>query len=457
MPPPEKLRVGYVVKRYPRYSETFIVREILAHEQAGLAIEIFSLRPPNDGYFQDLIARVRGRVNYLYLPADGLLPEPLAGATLTASHFWKALLEASRSLPGLWAALDEMREEQARDVYQALQLAREVRQKNLHHLHAPFASDAATVARLGARLAGVTYSFTARAKDIFHDSVCSDDLGRKLRDAAGVVTISDFHLDYLRATYGSLAAHVQRIYNGLDLQEFPYQTPYQRPAVIVAVGRLVEKKGFGDLIEACALLAARKRAFRCRIIGGGRLRGALEAQIVRLGLETQVELAGPLPQALVIKEMHNAAVLAAPCIVGADGDRDGLPNVIQEALALGTPVVTTDVTGIPEVVRHGATGLQVPQRDPASLSAALEQLLTDRDLRVRLAAAGRRLIEAEFDIHRNTERRRAIFRAAVARGRVPRLESEHADSSGHFGSTSSTYPLAPAAQRVDEGVAQETA
>ena len=112
----EPYRVGYVVKRYPRYSETFIVREILAHERAGVAIEIFSLRPPDDGHFQDLIARVQGRVNYLYMPAEGLLPEPLAGATLTAAHLWKALVEAGGSMPDLWQALDEMRDEEARDV-----------------------------------------------------------------------------------------------------------------------------------------------------------------------------------------------------------------------------------------------------------------------------------------------------------------------------------------------------
>src|SRR5262249_53670983 len=119
----EPLQVGYVVKRYPRYSETFIVREILAHEAAGLAVEIFSLRAPNDGHFQDLIARVRARVNYLYLPAEGLLPETLSAATLTAAHFWKAVTEASAALPGLWPALGEAHEAEARDVYQALQLA----------------------------------------------------------------------------------------------------------------------------------------------------------------------------------------------------------------------------------------------------------------------------------------------------------------------------------------------
>jgi glycosyltransferase involved in cell wall biosynthesis len=407
---PDSFRVGYVVKRYPRYSETFIVREILSHERAGLDIEIFSLRPSNDGHFQDLIARVRARVNPVYFPADGLLPETLSAASLTASHFWKSLGEASTVLPDLWDTLGEVIDEEARYVYQALSLACAVRRGRIQHLHAPFASEAASVARLAARLAGITYSFTARAKDIFHDNVRPDDLRRKLKDASGVVTISDFHLSYLRETYGGLADHVIRVYNGLDLEEFPYTEPRQRPPVILAVGRLVEKKGFADLIDACALLVARGRRFRCRIVGAGGLKDDLQAQIVGLGLSGLVELVGPRPQAEVIREMQDAAMLAMPCIVGRDGDRDGLPNVIQEALALGTPVISTDVTGIPEVVRDGETGLQVPQGDSPALADALESLLLDPDLRVRLARGGRALIEADFDIRRNTARRRALFR-----------------------------------------------
>ena len=414
MLPSEQLRVGFVVKRYPRYSETFIVREILAHERAGLAIEIFALRPPNDGYFQDLIGRVRGCVNYLYLPREGLLSEPLLAATLTANHYWSALTEASEILPDLWAGLGDLRNAQARDIYYAVHLAREVRLKRLNHLHAPFASDAATVARLGARLAGVSYSFTARAKDVFHESVQPDDLRQKLRDASGVVTVSDYHLDYLRQTYGPLASHVQRIYNGLDLDEFPYEAPQDRPRRIVAVGRLVEKKGFADLIDACALLSRKGCSFSCRIIGNGPLEANFSAQIARLGLEARVVLIGPRPQREVIEEMQSAAALAAPCIVCQDGDRDGLPNVIQEALALGTPVISTDVTGIPEIVRHGETGLLVPQHDPPALAAALERLLSDTALRVDLATHARRFMEAEFNIHRNTARRRALFQSAVA-------------------------------------------
>jgi colanic acid/amylovoran biosynthesis glycosyltransferase len=417
---PNDFRVGYVVKRYPRYSETFIVREILAHERAGLDIEIFALRPCNDGQFQDLIARVRGRVNYLYFPSEGRLPEALTSATVLATHLWNAMCQATAVLPNVWSALDEARDEEARDVYQALALAVEIRRKNIDHLHAPFASDCCTIARLAAGYAGITYSFTARAKDIFHHNVRHDDLRRKLRDAAGVITISDYHLDYLRKTYGPLAHKVQRVYNGLDLEEFPYRSPRLRPPVVLAVGRLVEKKGFADLVEACALLAERGRDYHCRIIGTGPCKGELAARIEQLGLQERIELVGPLPQNEVAKQMHCAAALAMPCIVSRDGDADGLPNVIQEALALGTPVVTTDVTGIPEVVRHNQTGLQVPQHAPAELAAALDRLLINADLRERLASQARQLMESEFNIHRNTERRRAVFRAAILGDRVIR-------------------------------------
>ncbi len=405
------LRVGYLVKRYPRYSETFIVREILAHEKAGMEVEIFSLRPPNDGHFQELIARVKGRVNPLYFPSEGLLPETLASAMLPASHFWETLKRVALDAPEIWFNLEELKDARAPEVYQALSLAHEIRQKGIDHLHATFASDAATVARLASKLTGVSYSVTARAKDIFHDSAQREDLIRKFQDASGVITISDYHLQYLVDHFGLSRDHITRVYNGLDLTEFPYSSPFDRAPMILSVGRLVEKKGFGDLINACGILRDRGLRFGCRIVGAGKLRAELEQQVHRLDLVDQVRLVGPMPQSGVIEEMRRAAVMALPCIVGADGDRDGLPNVIQESLALGTPVVTTDVTGIPEVVRDEDTGLQVPQRDAVALARAIERLLLDPSLRVRLAEGARRMMETDFDIDRNAARRRAVFQA----------------------------------------------
>ncbi len=397
MSPAKPPRIGYVVKRYPRYSETFIVNEILAHEAAGWDLEIFALRPPVDTHFQDALARVRAPVTYL------------PGSGLKATDFWQSLEAASAELPGLWAKLEAARGEAPRDVHAAVHLARAARLRGLTHLHAHFASSATSVARMAARFADLPYSFTAHAKDIFHESVDPADFRRKLREAAAVVTVSDFNLAFLRERYGVDARRVARIYNGLDLDRFPFSAPGERPPEILAVGRLVEKKGFSDLLEACAHLRDRGVSFSCRIIGGGDLEAALRARIERLDLGAHVCLSGPRPQREVIERLRRAAVFAAPCVVGSDGNRDGLPTVLLEAMALGTPCVSTDVTGIPEALRDGETGLQVPRRAPAALADALARLLSDAELRVRLATAARRLIETSFDVHRNAARLRNLF------------------------------------------------
>jgi colanic acid/amylovoran biosynthesis glycosyltransferase len=211
----------------------------------------------------------------------------------------------------------------------------------------------------------------------------------------------------LRRTYGADAARVHRIYNGLDLDQFPYESPEHRPARIVTVGRLVEKKGVADLVEACAVLHGRAVAFHCDIVGTGPLEPELRDLIRRLGLEERVRLLGPRPRSEVIAHVRRAAVFA-------DGDRDGLPTVLVEAMALGTPCVSTDVTGIPELLRPDDGGLIVPQHDPRALATALERLLADPALRVRLATRARRRVEAEFDIRRTTARLRAIFGQAGA-------------------------------------------
>lgn len=392
--------MGYVVKLYPRYSETFIVNEILAHERAGLELEIFSLRPPENGYFQDAISRVRAPVTYV--PARGVKIE----------DFWLALEEAAEMLPGIWSKLEAARGEEGRDVYQAVVLAREIRLRGVGHLHAHFASLPTSVARLAARFAGVPYTFTAHAKDIFHEDVRPEDLSRKLADAAAVVTVSEYNLEYLREFYGPAAGRVQRIYNGMDLERFPYESPEHRPPRIIGVGRLVEKKGLSDLVDACSILERQGRDFECQIIGSGPLEEELRSQIERLGLQDKVELAGPRPQSELVEHVQGAAVFAAPCVVGSDGNRDGLPTVLLEAMALGTPCVSTAVTGIPEVIRDEKTGLMAIQHDPVSLAASLERLLADPALRERLAAQARRLIEEEFDEQRNAARVREVFEAA---------------------------------------------
>jgi colanic acid/amylovoran biosynthesis glycosyltransferase len=394
-------RVAYVMKVYPRFSETFIVNEILAHEAAGLEVDIFSLRPPQETHFQDAIARVRGGVTYL---PDG---------AVKAETFWQALRDAA-ALPGFHAGMAAAQTASATEVHAALALARTIRPRAIVHVHAHFASAATTVARIAAAFAGVTYSFTAHAKDIFHESVRHDDLLQKLADAAAAITVSDYNVKYLRQRFGAVARGVRHVNNGLELKRFPYRPPVDDRRGVVAVGRLVEKKGFSTLIDACALLKDRGVAVECEVIGGGELESALRTQIARLGLHEWVSLTGPQPQSAVVQAVSNASVLAMPCVVGGDGNRDGLPTVLLEAMALGTPCVSTDVTGIPEVIQHDRTGLIVPQHDAEALAAAIEQLLEDATRRRRLAAAAREQIDAKFDSCRTAQELRAIFAACVS-------------------------------------------
>ena len=403
-------RVAYVCKMYPRLAETFILNEIIAHERDGLDMEIFSLRAPTDGRFHHDLATVRAHVTYL------------PGPSVKADHFWTALCRHQMNRKQTRTFLEIAEPEEAGDIYQALSLAKAVRERGITHIHAHFATAATTVARLASHLTGIPYTFTAHAKDIFHESVVDEDLGRKLRDAAAVVTVSDFNLAYLRDRYGSDADSVQRIYNGLDLDQFSYTPPRGRPPMIIGVGRLVEKKGFADLIAACAILKDRGRRFECEIIGGGVLRSDLDAQVESLGVGDRVHLLGQRSRDEVNRRLRLAALTAVPCVVSTNGNRDGLPTVLLETMAVGTPCISTAVTGIPEIVRDNETGLIVNQHDPVSLADGIERLLDDLALAERLATNARQLVESQFDIHRNTVSMRELFRTGMPKRAPVTLE-----------------------------------
>lgn len=402
MHPEPTPHVGYVVKRYPRFSETFIVNEILAHEAAGMSLDVFALYPPNDTHFQDTLALVRAPVTYL--TADGL----------RALDFWSGLEAGALDVPEIWRSLDAARGQEARTVYQAARLASAVRRRGITHLHAHFATAPAQVARLAARWAGISFSVTAHAKDIYHDSVTPSTLRALLDDASGVVTVSDYNARYLTDRVGVDPSRLHRIYNGLDLERFDVALRGDRRPTVLAVGRFVPKKGFDVLLDACALLAREGRRFACRLIGGGSEEGRLRERAIALGLGNSVQFDGPLPQREVMRALREAAVFAAPCVVAEDGDRDGLPTVLVEAMALGTPVVATDVVGIPELVRHRETGWLVPPHDARALADALRTMLDAPALRAQLADEARALIEREFDVRHNAALVRRLFTAAAA-------------------------------------------
>lgn len=395
---PSSGKVAYVVKRYPRFSETFVVNEILAHEAAGVELEIFSCRPPSDTHFQDLISKVRSPLTYL------------SSGSVRADELWKALGSvAGSNISTTDSVIREIRRCSTLDTYCGLQLARFVRERNITHLHAHFASSAAAVARIASKFTAIPYSITAHAKDIFHEEVSADELQEKLVDAKAVFTVSKFNVDHLREAFPTASEQIQLLYNGIHLADFPFQAPVERTKTILAVGRFVEKKGFDVLLAACRLLVNKQVNFECHLVGSGEREAQLQSLITEFNLQSVVKIVGPQPQATVKKMMHQAAVLAAPCIDGSDGNRDGLPTVLLEAMALGTPCISTNVTGIPELVRNENTGLLVPQRDAEALAIGLQRCLEDVDLRVRLANNASRLIQQQFDAVVNAEKQRQVF------------------------------------------------
>ncbi len=395
--PSETPRIGYVVKTYPRFSETFIVSELLAREARGERFAIFSLRASADERYHPELARIEAPV--LHLPR----PEK-------ASSAWSALAEAAHGDPviaaGVARELPELLQAPVTEAVHAVRIARRARDLGLEHLHAHFASTATTVARLAARIAGLPYSFTAHAKDIFHDEVDEADLGRKLADAHHVVTVSEFNLADLRRRFPASAGRLHRVYNGLELERFPFRArpPHGGPLRVAAVGRLVEKKGFADLIEAVRMLGERGVPVEVRLAGGGELHDELAARIRSAGLDGCFALLGPRTQAEVRELLDWCDVFAAPSVVGADGNADGLPTVLLEAMASGAPCVATDVTGIPEVVIDGVTGRLLPQADPRALADALAAVADDPASALAMTRAARALVERSFDSARQAER-----------------------------------------------------
>lgn len=406
-------RVGYVLKMYPRFSETFIVHEILQQEAAGTHVEVFSLRLPIDGRFHEALARVQAPVTYL-------------SREHKASLFWSALREAAREVPTITDHLEELLAAPEDEALAAVELAGAIRRSRLEHLHAHFGSIAADVARLAARLTGITYSFTAHAKDIFHEEVVPAELATKLREAHTTVTVSEFNKAHLRREFGRDADRVVRLYNSVDLEAFPFGTKGAAtgPARIAAVGRLVEKKGFGDLLTALASLVGEGRDVHLDLVGTGPLEPTLVEQVRELGLTEHVTMHGALPQSRVREIVAEAAVFAAPCVIGADGNRDGLPTVLLEALALGTPSVSTPVTGIPEIVRHEETGLLVPEADPGALAAAVARTLDEPEASAERSRAARALLEADFDFRDHAVTLQSIFREAIASQRGQEITEE---------------------------------
>jgi colanic acid/amylovoran biosynthesis glycosyltransferase len=294
-------------------------------------------------------------------------------------------------------------------LYQAVYVGLRMQQNGIRRLHAHFAGMAARTAFWINQFFGIPYSFTAHANDIFAPRDFVVSLAKLLANAAAIVTVSDYAAEFLRNRFPETAAKVHRIYNGVDLSRFhPGDFGSGIPA-IVSIGRLIEKKGFADLISACRLLKPRSRDFVCDIIGEGPLETALQSQIAREGLASCVKLVGPQTQSQISLRLAHATIFVLPCTHEEGGGMDNLPTVIMEAMAAGLPVISTPLAGVPEMVENDFNGILVPEHDPKAVSSAIEYLIANPEQARRFGDRGREIAREKFSIEASAGALRALF------------------------------------------------
>ncbi len=398
-----------VLKGYPRLSETFIAQELLGLERAGFALKLVALRRPTDKKRHPVHDEIRAPVSYLpeYLHEEpGRVTRALL-ANLPRAGFWRAL---ARFLPDL---LFDPTLNRVRRFGQGLVLAAEW-PKDAGWLHAHFIHTPASATRYASLMLGVPWTCSAHAKDIWTSG--DRDLAGKLADARWVVTCTEAGHERL-AALAPEPATVHLSYHGLDLERFASPSGERPPrdgsraddpVTILSVGRAVEKKGFDVLMDALARLPPGLN-WRFEQIGGGELLPALKAQAERLGIAGRVTWHGALAQQEVLERYRAADLFALACRVAGDGDRDGLPNVLVEASSQRLCCISTRVSGVPELISDGETGLLVDQEDAGALAAALERAITSPTLRARLGDAAETRVRTAFDHHASIDQLAALF------------------------------------------------
>ena len=402
------MKIAYVVSRFPTVTETFVVRELTEVDMAAdLQIELFSLFPaveaPVHPAARDWLTRLhRGSARgALRGPAWWLVHRPLTLLRIVAvvtRAFARKPGRLARALVTVAVASDH---------------ARTIRRLGVEHTHAHFANYPALAAWTMARLTDSTYSFTAHAHDIFRDQ---SFLSRLIGDARLVVTISSFNRQFL-ARYNATGTPVHVVHCGVDPDAWPMReavAPTAGPLRALCVAALEEKKGHRVLLHALAEAGDRLGRLELDLVGPGALRDELEGLALALGLGRRVRFHGPLTEPDVAQLLRRADLVVLPSIVARSGFMEGIPVALMEALAVGVPVVATRLSGVPELVRDGETGLLAEPGDAADLSSALERTIADPHAAARRALAGRSLVERQFDARVSAERLAALLRGCRA-------------------------------------------
>ncbi len=391
-------KIAYLLKTFPRLSETFILNEILGLEALGLAVQIFSLKRPEGEPCHPAVAEVKAGVTYV--PGIGPRSRFADACLVVLSHLSLLLMHPERYIKSARSYFRQPGKPRLKHFLQAGYLARALRRNAFDHLHAHFANVPTSVAEVVHHLSGIPYSFTAHAKDIYLTPPA--ELSRKMTGATCVLTCTAYNQRHLQ-TLPHGATPIRLAYHGVDVSRFsaaalPHTPSQSGVPLILSIGRFCGKKGFPYLIQACRNLKDQGRDFQCQIIGYGELQAELEELIDRLDLGGCVRLPGKMTQNEVIGVYRQASLFVLPCRVTDDGDRDGIPNVLIEAMVSGVPVISTNVSGISELVNHMQNGILVNQRDVDALTGAMEILLDRPDLGRRLAENGRAKVLREFTL-----------------------------------------------------------
>jgi glycosyltransferase involved in cell wall biosynthesis len=413
-------QIGYLLRSYPRLSQTFVLNEILALEQIGVSIQIFALTNPHEKTVQMQVNQVRASVQYL----DEAVQSRAFGAMLRENfevarrhlkgYFWGLFYIATNKQidQGYTASNRWQCFLQTIHFIHLLNLNEHETGKRINHLHAHFAHDPTLIAYLVHLITDIPFSFTAHARDLYQ--VPEKVLLDRIHEAQAVVTCCRANLDYLNRIASSEHSKFSLIYHGVNLNDFRPVSNLdasldQKYPLILSVGRLVEKKGFQDLLQALFLVKQRGEHFHCSIYGDGPLCKLLQEWIEHHGMTGEVVLMGDCTQQELIAIYQRATLFVLTPVPTEDGDRDGIPNVLLEAMAVGLPVVTTSVAGIPELVDHNENGLLYQPHDVEGVSSGIIELLSSAEKRSQFGNAASKKVKEQFDLDVAAQQLKTLF------------------------------------------------
>ncbi len=390
--------LGYILKGYPRISETFISNEILLLEKIGFQMRLFPMRHPRENFCHDSVKQIKARVDYL--PTELLLEFP----RLLLPNIFIAAKRPGLYRQGLALAWQRYKRTSKlatlKHLLQAGYLCNThlLQDTSLTHLHGHFAHSPTSVTMFAALLSGRTFSFTAHAKDIYTSN--KKQLREKIRLASFVVTCTDYNRRYLEGIAEGLDTPIHCIYHGIDLKLFSPQNDHGRcsaPYKILTIARITEKKGLPTLYRALALIKDKKIPFQHTLIGDGDDKDAILQLIQNLGLSDVCHCLGTRTHREVLKQFEESDLFVLACEIAKNGDRDGIPNVLVESLAMGVPALSTTVSAVPEILINGQSGVTTASADPETMASQILKTLTDSKLRKKIIQGGREHTREHFD------------------------------------------------------------